>query len=353
MVAEGCFSTTYGGDGAKNLCDWENDYPDGHYSVTGPGWGVNCDPALDAGCRHGTHVAGIVAGDDGAGPNYGVARGADLVAIQVFSYIADCGGGSPCISGYMTDLINALEYVRDLRVDSGINVVAANMSLGGGLYTDEADCDSSPLKPIIDELRALNVATVIATANSSSRGGVAHPGCISSSVSVGATGDATLNYDEVASYSNIAAFVDLVGPGTGIASAWAGTLSGEGGMSGTSMATPHVAGAWAVVREIAPLMSVDEVEALFRATALSIDDNRIDGTVTDLRRIDVGRAVAILLGDLDGDDDVDRDDYLLFAATFGLSNSEGGFNVDADYDASGQIDFVDYQYFYNFYVLAR
>jgi subtilisin family serine protease len=160
-------------------------------------------------------VAGIVAGK--ATPltinsrNFtisGVAPGAKLIAVQVFSRFDNaefCGSSAPCVLTYTSDQIAALEYIYSLR--NSYAIAAVNMSLGGGGYT--APCDSSSRKAIIDQLRGANIATVIASGNNGYTNGISAPACISSAVSVGAT---TTQYsgllvDQVASFSNSASFL--------------------------------------------------------------------------------------------------------------------------------------------------
>ena len=94
------------------------------------------------------------------------------------------------------------------------------------------------MKASIDNLKAAGMATVAATGNKKYRGFIEHPACISSAVSVGATDDS----DKVAAFSNSASFLTFFAPGVDITSSVPGDqyISYEG----TSMATPHVAGAW-------------------------------------------------------------------------------------------------------------
>jgi hypothetical protein len=200
-----------------------------------------------AGCEHGTHVAGAAAG---RGASFsGVAADANIVAIQVFSAVP---GG---IAAFQSDVMRGLEYVYSV---AGVyNVAAANLSLGGG--TSTAPCDSNPLKPIIDNLRVLRVATVVASGNDGYVNALAHPACISTAISVGSTGDGSNGtvLDSVSPFTNSASFLKLLAPGASIYSSVPGGSYAD--FQGTSMAAPHVAGAWAVLRQAAPTASVDTI----------------------------------------------------------------------------------------------
>lgn len=255
VVSEACYSTTYSTQGVASLC------PGGVSASTAAGSGVNCDISL-SGCNHGTHVAGIAAGK---GTSYsGVARDAQIVAIQVFSRFPAnmCGGSSPCVMAYTSDIIRGLERVRALTAN--YSIAAANMSLGGGGYG--AACDSDPTKPAIDALRAVGVATVIASGNSGYSNAIGAPACISSSVSVGST----TSSDLVSSFSNSASFLSLLAPGSSINSSVPG--NGYGTMSGTSMAAPHVAGAWAVLKSAKPAAGVTEILNALQLSGLPVLD---------------------------------------------------------------------------------
>jgi hypothetical protein len=164
------------------------------------------------------------------------------------------------------------------------------MSLGGGTFTDQATCDANNVarKAAIDNLRSVGIPAVIASGNAGQRNGMTQPGCISSAVSVGATTDA----DEVASFSNIAPFISLLAPGVSISSAARG--GGVVQQSGTSMATPHVAGAWAILRQAAPANAVDDILLALQTTGTLVDDQRSNGTVTGMRRINIDLALATL-----------------------------------------------------------
>jgi subtilisin family serine protease len=282
IVAEACFSSNVSTT-VTSLC------PDGVTTSLEPGAGGHC-PLSVSGCDHGTHVAGIALGDDGTGPDIGIAPGAGLIPVQVFSRFdaSECPGSADCAQTYPSDQIRALEQLYDWR--ETYPLAAVNMSLGGGFHDDQATCDDSNVvrKAAIDNLRSVGIVTIAASGNAGQRQGMMQPACISSVVSVGATTDG----DDVASFSNIAAFIDLLAPGTFIRSAAAQAATVE--MSGTSMATPHVAGAWAVLRQAVPQATPDQILAALRDTGTSVDDQRTGGVVTDMRRINLDLALAAL-----------------------------------------------------------
>jgi hypothetical protein len=104
---------------------------------------------------------------------------------------------------FTSDQILGLERVFALR--STFNIAAVNMSLGGGRYFDQASCDAANVarKAAIDNLRSVNIATVISSGNDSFADSMGAPGCISSAVSVGSTDDGgSVMLDAVSSFSN-------------------------------------------------------------------------------------------------------------------------------------------------------
>ena len=259
ITDEACFSSTVAGTSVA-VC------PNGTDQQIGPGSALPCP--VD-GCFHGTHVAGIAAGNDPlSGRPPGVARGARVTPVQVFSRVIDaasCGGVAPCAGAFTSDIIAGLEYVYILKL-AGRNVVSVNLSLGGAVFTQP--CDNEPYKPMIDNLRALGVATVVAAGNSGSTNGLTTPACISTAVSVGSTTKA----DVVSWFSNSASFLSLLAPGEDITSS---VLGGSyESFSGTSMAAPHVAGSWAILRQAAPSASVTTLLNALRNTGLPITDDR-------------------------------------------------------------------------------
>ncbi|MFB9720034.1 S8 family serine peptidase [Planobispora longispora] len=265
VVAEACFSPSDPDYFASSLC------PNGADQQEGPGSanaesGPCADAALD--CDHGTHVAGIVAGNgqDLAGaPAAGVAPAAEIAAIQVFSKFESedfCGPGvASCVLSFTSAQLAGLDKVLQLK-EAGTPVVAANLSLGGGRYT--APCDGDPRKQAIDDLLAAGVATVVAAGNDGFGDAVNAPACVSSAVTVGST----TGQDEVSGFSNRGPLLDVFAPGTAIVSSVPG--GGWAPLSGTSMAAPHVAGAFAVLRQAFPGKTVAELETAMKTTGKAI-----------------------------------------------------------------------------------
>ncbi len=281
VVEEACYSTTSGLQ-STTLC------PNGSEEQIGPGAGAPC-PLEAEGCWHGTHVAGIAAGNGTPFdlPMWGIGKGASIMAIQVFSRInrfVDCGGAPPCLGAFTSDILAALERVYVLRTTYAF--AAVNMSLGGGLFS--STCDGEEYKPFIDNLRAAGIATVVAAGNDGSTDQLSAPACVSTAVSVGAT----TKDDQVAYFSNVAPFLSLFAPGDEIISSYPGSEFAVA--SGTSMAAPHVTGAWAVLKQAAPNASVDEVLHALSGTGVMIMDTRA-GTGTTRPRIQVDVALMALL----------------------------------------------------------
>jgi subtilisin len=276
VVAEACFS-------ANRNC------PNGQRTDTSRRAGRPCTYA-QRGCQHGTHVAGIAAGrgDDFSG----VAPGANLVAVQVFSRFTgdDCEGSGedPCARSFPSDQLAGLEYVLGLQPT--LSISAVNLSLGGGHHTADCDdyqADGVPYKPAVDNLRSVGIATVIAAGNDGFNDGVAAPACISTAITVGAT----TKDDQVAQFSNSAPLVELLAPGADITSSVPGNRFAA--KTGTSMAAPHVAGAWAIMREVEPTASVDTILDALRRTGLPVTDPDNGVTVPRIRTL----SASVLLRD--------------------------------------------------------
>jgi subtilisin family serine protease len=188
---------------------------------------------------HGTHVAGTV-----GGTTYGVAKGVSLVAVRVLN----CAG-----SGTTSGVIAGVDWVTTNHVTPAV----ANMSLGGGA--------SDALDTAVKNSIAAGVSYAIAAGNGN-KGGVAQDACkysparVAEAMTIGAT-DKT---DGKTSWSNYGNCVDWFAPGSGITSAWYTSNTATNTISGTSMATPHTAGAAALYLQSNPGASPQQVrDALF------------------------------------------------------------------------------------------
>jgi len=250
---------------------------------------ANCMGGSINNCDHGTHVAGIAAGaltgDPMNAPANGVAPGANIIPVQVFSRFTGamtCApNASPCILTSQADQIFALSVIWLLTSGGNpFNIDAVNMSLGAGMNT--AACDGDPRKPVIDLLLANGVATVISSGNNGFMNAVGAPGCISTAVTVGATDD----FDNVT--RNRGVLLDLFAPGSGvISSIWDDTYGSKGG---TSMAAPHVAGAFAVMREAYPGLTAGQILNFLQISGVPITypiDNMNPPTMTTTPRLDL------------------------------------------------------------------
>jgi subtilisin family serine protease len=294
IVAEACFSQG-------------RDCPNNQKTMFGSGAAEHCTYAYQ--CFHGTHVSGIAVG--AISYRHGVAPGASLIAISVFSRFTGtaCGSGEdPCTQAYTSDIAAGLDHV--LTLSASLAIAAVNLSLGGGLYDDPALCDADEplLVAAVEGLRAAGIATIAAAGNDGATDSLAMPGCLSSAISVGATSDTDLVWN----LSNSAPFLSLLAPGLGIISSTPPDVVGQlyKSFNGTSMATPHVTGAFALMRQAVPTASVDAILAALQATGVPITDYR-SGQLTP--RLQVDQALLAITPacsngvDDDGDGKVDWD----------------------------------------------
>jgi subtilisin family serine protease len=169
---------------------------------------------------HGTHVAGTVGGS-----TYGVAKGVLLRGVRVLN----CSG-----SGSWSGIIAGMDWVRNNR----INPAVANMSLGGGF--------SSAVNTAANNLANSGVFVAVASGNSNANACNFSPASASAVTSV----NASTSSDAKASFSNYGSCTHLYAPGASITSAWIGSTSATRTISGTSMASPHVAGVAALYKAV-------------------------------------------------------------------------------------------------------
>ncbi len=188
---------------------------------------------------HGTHVAGTA-----AGAAYGVAKAASIIPVRVL----DCNG-----SGSTTGVIAGLDWIVQHHVAG--KPAVANMSLGGGA--------SSALDTAVQNVINDGVVMAVAAGNSNADACTSSPARAANAITVGAT----TSTDARASYSNFGTCLDIFAPGSSITSAWINSTTATNTISGTSMATPHVAGVVAVLLGTSPTSTPSEIATMLRSSS--------------------------------------------------------------------------------------
>jgi subtilisin family serine protease len=171
---------------------------------------------------HGTHVAGTI-----GGTTYGVAKSVQLRAVRVLN----CSG-----SGSTSGVIAGVDWVRLNHQAPAV----ANMSLGGGI--------STALDTAVNNLHNAGVSIAVAAGNSNANACNSSPARAANAITVGST----TTTDARSSFSNFGTCVDIFAPGSGILSAWFSSNTATATLSGTSMASPHVAGVAAQYKQANP-----------------------------------------------------------------------------------------------------
>ena len=190
---------------------------------------------------HGTHVAGTI-----AGATYGVAKNAIILSHRVLN----CAG-----QGTNSSVVAALDAVTaDLR-----RPAVANMSLGGS--------PSSALDQAVRNSIMAGVTYVVAAGNDAVDASAQSPARVAEAITVGATS----TNDVRAGFSNFGPLLDVFAPGTGIISAGISSDTASASLSGTSMASPHVAGVAALYMEQVGTKTPTEVQnAIVAAATLGV-----------------------------------------------------------------------------------
>lgn len=279
VVAEGCFSTEDAGRGVHSIC------PAGREMALEADSGRPCS-ADGMGCEHGTAVARLAAG------RTGVAPGASLLSLQVFSRLDQAGacpeGSRSCLVAYDSDVMAALEQVYRWRGEH--RIAAVTLGLGGRPKSSHCDDSEPAIKAAIDLLRSAGIATVAAAGDGARGEALSAPACVSNAISVSATlsderpGRDLLDRDRggigrergsrerVAPSANSASMLTLLAPG-GIANREE-TSGTQAGFGGTSLAASRVAGALAILRQKFPEESVETLIFRLRQTGVPIRDER-------------------------------------------------------------------------------
>ncbi len=202
----------------------------GQNFVPGGGTASDCN-------GHGTHVAGTI-----GGAHYGVAKRIKLVAVRVLN----CTG-----AGSLSDVIAGVNWVTT----NALRPAVANMSMGGGR--------SPSLEAAVRDSINSGITYAVAAGNENVNAQNSSPAGLAAAITVGATDV----HDKRASFSDFGSVLDLFAPGVNIKSSVAGSDTATAMYSGTSMASPHVAGAAALVLDAYPSYSPAQVRNVLVAEA--------------------------------------------------------------------------------------
>lgn len=226
-----------------------------HINLSGDAYNYDCH-------GHGTHVAGTIGAKDDTNFVVGMAPGVALTGVKVLT----CSG-----SGSTSNVIKGVDWVTANAVKPAV----ANMSLGGSA--------SAMLDTAVQKAVNSGVVFAIAAGNSTVDACTQSPARVGKSLNGAITVGATDSSDKPASFSNYGSCVDVWGPGVYITSTY---LNGSTAtMSGTSMASPHVAGAAALYLSRYPKATPATVEAALKQAATSTGNT--DSAGLAIKRVDV------------------------------------------------------------------
>jgi hypothetical protein len=191
---------------------------------------------------HGTHVSGTA-----GGTTYGIMKTATMHPVRVL----DCSG-----SGTTTGVVNGINWVTT----NAIQPAVSNMSLGGGASTSIDNATNAMV--------AAGVVSAVAAGNGNAFGVGVDACTVSPARAANAlTTGATTQTDARTTFSNFGTCVDIFAPGQGITSDWNTSNTATNTISGTSMASPHVAGAAALYRSFNPSATATQVASALTTNA--------------------------------------------------------------------------------------
>lgn len=278
---------------------------------------------------HGTHVAGITSADTDNGIGIaGVGFNCSILPVKVLGFLG---------SGTEPDVAAGIVWAAD----NGAHVI--NLSLGAPTF-------GSVLEDAVNYAASLDVVVVAATGNTAGAA-VFAPARFDATIAVGATD----NRDRIATFTTTGPEMTISAPGVDVWSTWDtlslfGPTDGYVLQSGTSMASPHVAGVVGLMRSANPGLDRTQIQAILETTSVDLGAPGFD-PIFGHGRVDAFAAVSAALAgacraDFDGDGELTLFDFLAFQNAFALGD------LAADFDGDGELTLFDFLEFQNAFAIG-
>ena len=257
IIDTACFSVISSNDEIYSLCDNENRIQVGGNSADIRRC-LELTNSYDL-CSHGTHVAGIAAGENISLSGeyiYGAAKDSNLIVVNVFTY----SKLDNLLGSYEEDRVFAFEYVYDLVLSNpelNISVISSSLGslLGYSSVCDDVDSfgEVESIQKLLDDF---GIISVFASGNEGYNSEISSPSCYSNTISVG-----SMTKDlEISDFSNVAEILDFFAIGSEVLSSYpSSTHNSYSSFNGTSMATPFFSGSYAVVKGAFPDWDYEQI----------------------------------------------------------------------------------------------